>query len=226
MSTTVPDSRIAVRERAACLSNARAGVLARLRELDRYVTVQELSQLLGQHRNTVRGHLDELVAGRLVTVRRATPQGRGRPALLYKVNHDAFSGEREYAQLAGLLVARLAEVDRDEGVAENLGNRWAASLVADASAQGSPVPCPIGFLRDLGFDPEVDADGHTIILRRCPLIQVSSVHPEVVCTMHSSMITGLFRERGIDVRDSSIQPHADRGRCLLTIAPGTIPSED
>ena len=74
-STTVREGR--------ALSRSRAAVLEVLRDAAEATTVGELEQRTSLHANTLREHLDALVARGLARRVRATPSGRGRPAWLY-----------------------------------------------------------------------------------------------------------------------------------------------
>lgn len=214
--------RSEARVEAACLTSNRAGVLAMLKKLARPVTVDELATLLGQHRNTVRRHLDELVTAKLVVAQRSTPVGRGRPPLIYAVNRAALEGEPEYAQLAALLAGHLAESGGSE-IATRLGQEWGERLIAQAEQSGEPIPDPLTLLEELGFAPTVDESGHEIHLRRCPLLSASSLAPDVVCVMHSTMVARLFAAHGLDVHETEIYPFDAPGECRLHIGPDTVP---
>ena len=80
---------------------AQARVLATLRDAGRAVTLTELQDLTGLHANTVRGHLDALVAGGNASRIASRSGGRGRPAWSY------LAREPEYAALAMALASGL-----------------------------------------------------------------------------------------------------------------------
>ena len=72
-----------VSRRLAHLSTARARILDVLIDQPEPCTVAALSELIRQHPNTIREHLDMLIYDRLVMRTRADVQARGRPAWLY-----------------------------------------------------------------------------------------------------------------------------------------------
>ena len=80
---------------------AQARVLATLRDAGRALTLTELQHLTGLHANTLRGHLDALVAGGNASRIASRSGGRGRPAWSY------LAREPEYAALAMALASGL-----------------------------------------------------------------------------------------------------------------------
>src|SRR5665647_911864 len=104
-----------VTRRLAHLSTARARILDVLIDQPEPCTVAALSELIRQHPNTIREHLDTLLYDRLVVRTRADVLGRpGRPAWLYSAAPDAGSepGSREYAALASALAAQISRTSR------------------------------------------------------------------------------------------------------------------
>ena len=64
----------------------------------------DLAEELGMHVNTVRGHLDELIARGAVRTTTAPAQGRGRPSLIFQVRvPDNRAIAREYVSLVEVL---------------------------------------------------------------------------------------------------------------------------
>lgn len=124
------------------LSAARVTVLRMLSAGAEPVTVGHLAEQLGQHPNTVREHLDALVADGRVDRVRAKPAGRGRPAWLYRavvdtglgefdgVGNNDFGDGPEYASLAIALIDQVASESSDPLLASrHAGERWGRSLV-------------------------------------------------------------------------------------------------
>lgn len=207
----------------ACLSEARAAMFERLGEFDHPVTVLELTQALGQHRNTVRGHLDALVTSGLVIAEPAPSTGmRGRPAMLYRVNRETSTGHREYEQLAALLATQLASQAGAAETARQLGALWAAQILTDARERGEEIADPITVLRELGCDPQLQADGRTVVLRNCPLHEVAGDHHEVVCSMHGQMVRSVLELRGNDVTEQHVYPETVLGGCRLVVLPRIV----
>lgn len=112
------------------------------------VTVSVLAEQLGQHPNTVREHLDALVATGRANRSRSTPSGRGRPAWLYDAIRDdegaiglatdrllgdtPFTGDgEEYIALAVALIDQVSDSSPDpRALARNAGERWGRTLAA------------------------------------------------------------------------------------------------
>lgn len=130
-----------VSRRRAHLSTARADILDALIDQPEPCTVAALAELIRQHPNTIREHLDSLLHDRLVVRTRADAHGRGRPAWLYGAAADAGSepGSREYAALASALAAQIARTSRQPGAdAIEAGRTWGGELVRQARATTGP----------------------------------------------------------------------------------------
>ncbi|AZL11275.1 transcriptional regulator [Brevibacterium aurantiacum] len=166
------------------LSPAIAAVLEHLSAQAEPVTIGALSAMTGLHGNTVREHLEGLIAAGCAAKERAPSQGRGRPAWLYfATDTAAAAGADEYAGLASALAAhihRTSDSPRLDGIAA--GVDWGRQLAADfdgdePSNHGRSNHEPsnhepsnherttntarnqtIALLEDLGFAPAVVAD--------------------------------------------------------------------
>lgn len=130
-----------VSRRRAQLSTARASILYLLIDQPEPCTVAALSELIRQHPNTIREHLDGLVYDRLVVRTRAEAQGRGRPAWLYGAAPDAGSehGAREYAALASALASQITRTSRHPHAdAIEAGRMWGRELVRQSRTTRGP----------------------------------------------------------------------------------------
>ena len=88
------------------------------------VTVEEIAEQTGLHANTVRGHLEVLLAGGQATREPAGPAGRGRPKWLYTASGASVSA---FQFLAEALTVQLSRADRPS-LAEEAAHRWADAL--------------------------------------------------------------------------------------------------
>ncbi|NMM25153.1 MAG: ArsR family transcriptional regulator [Phycicoccus sp.] len=116
----------------AHLSTARARILDVLIDQPEPCTVAALSELIGQHPNTIREHLDILIYDRLVLRSRSGAPARGRPAWLYCAAPDAGTepASREYAALASALAGQIARTSRHPHAdAIEAGRMWGRDLV-------------------------------------------------------------------------------------------------
>lgn len=120
----------------------RRAVADAVRDAGRPVDVPEIARRLGVHANTVRFHLDALLAEGAVARRTQPPSGRGRPRTVYThVPGMDRGGVRGYHLLARTLVAHLAsQGPRAAASAEAAGHAWGTHLAA--SPTGHPVREP------------------------------------------------------------------------------------
>lgn len=201
-------------------STAREQVLRAVEAQLSPVSVTALSRSTGLHENTVRGHLDQLLADGHVTRSRAAADGRGRPAWLWRpTQHGPAS---PYAALAGVLAGTIARTSADPAAAAHeAGRGWGAELAEDLPEPARTAPAPARALvmhamAAQGFAPQ--EDGEQIVLHRCPLLEAADRHTEVVCSVHRGMIDGLL-EGAAGTEGSRIVaeliPFAAPGRCLL-----------
>ncbi|MFF1530172.1 helix-turn-helix transcriptional regulator [Cellulomonas sp. NPDC058312] len=227
-----------LRPRAA-VASSRLEVLHLLRT-EGATTVQALAARTGLHGNTLRGHLDHLVADGLASREPEQRAVRGRPRTVYRAATDAgpdgpgtgldpgpARGLDEAAARAGLtrllLAAYGTPADDVAAAAVAAGERMldvlpgpvaraASAAQAAAQAQRSALHA---HLDRLGFDPEPDADGATVRLWRCPFLDLARARPEVVCAVHLGLARGVLDRVGGPVRADRLVPFAGPRRCDL-----------
>lgn len=204
------------------MSTARSAVLATVREEDRWCSVKDLADRVGQHTNTVREHLDALVDSGLVRKDLAKPQGRGRPALMYRAVPQS-DGSATPLAVVGALAAELANNEHGAEVATAAGRAWAQTIVRDAAAVGDEAPGLVEASRALGFDPHSVTREH-VVFRACPLLAAARPHPSIVCAVHAGLIGGLTESAGGSADDVALSPLGPGG-CVLEIVPGRADTE-
>lgn len=206
---------------ATPLSSARAAVLAQLAEADgRPLRAQEIAEALGQHVNTIREHLEGLVAGRFAEATTDAPRGRGRPATLYRClpGGPMWPIGRQYAALADVLVEEVLEsVDDPSSAAYRAGQRWGGKLLDDVPADLTPKQAVERQLAAVGFAPEPTDEGGWRLVR-CPLLASARRHPEVVCNVHRGVVAALFEGLG-EPSEVSVFPFSEPGACRITARP-------
>lgn len=235
------------RRRRVRLTPAQSAILDHLADQPEPCTVTALAGMMHQHTNTVREHLDALVAAGVASRTSAPTVGRGRPAWLYEATTESRLSEdaQEYASLAAALAGHIARTSPDPAAdADAAGMEWGRDLIRTAMAAGdldgvappgepdtAPAPDPSPELRarrrvvalfdELGFSPEADDDATVIRLRRCPLLAAAHLHPEVVCGVHLGLAQGALAELGAASEGLALLPFAERGACRLhlTAAP-------
>jgi predicted ArsR family transcriptional regulator len=210
------------------LSGQRAAVLERLQHCRQPVTVTGLAAELGLHDNTVREHLDALVAAGLAARERAAASGRGRPAWRYLAAAGLTEPDprvRDYAGLAGALAGHLSRTSATPGDdAREIGREWGRELAAATPAgtgRGRARQArtrTLALLAGLGFAPDADTAATTAALRRCPLLDVARAHPDVVCNVHLGIVRGALEAYGGDPGPAELLPFAEPGACRLRLA--------
>ncbi|NJP45338.1 helix-turn-helix transcriptional regulator [Actinacidiphila epipremni] len=220
----------------------RRAVAEAVRAAGRPVDVTELARRLGVHANTVRFHLDALLAEGAVTRRTEPPSGRGRPRTVYAhVPGMDRSGPRGYLLLARLLVAHLTAQPRT--AAEAAGHAWGAQLAAPpavpsggppAEPPGGPSESPAGpgeaarrladVLAGIGFAPDVES-ARRIRLRHCPFLELAEENGRVVCSVHLGLMRGALAAMGAPVTAARLEPFATADSCLAHLAPAGAPAE-
>jgi predicted ArsR family transcriptional regulator len=187
-------------------------------------TLRALAEAADLHENTVREHVDALVATGLATRSPAASSGRGRPAWLYQATDQDPEAGSEYAGLAAALAYTIhhrspAPVDdalaagRDWG--RDLATRRGATPERTATAARRRV---VALLDDLGFAPETDGRAASVRLTRCPLLAAAQRYPDVVCGVHLGLAQGALEEYGAEPAGARLLPFAEPGACRLHLA--------
>ena len=203
-------------------------VLELLRSRAQPLGVDEVAQQVGLHQNTVRSHLDLLVDSGYAIRRTEAPRGPGRPRVVYEAT-AAPDGERNYRLLAEMLAQHLLTTSERPGEdAANAGRAWAGvterrqhGVEEGATAPTVSVDVAIGtvvrMLGDIGFAPELSADGTFINLHRCPFRELAESNPEVVCGAHLGMIQGALVALGAPVSATRLLSFVQPDLCIATL---------
>jgi predicted ArsR family transcriptional regulator len=213
---------------ALALTPARARVLEWLQQQASPVRAEDAAAEFGQHVNTVRGHLDQLVAQDLAMRSLERGPGPGRPSWHYCAHpehREADPRVREYGALAGALARHIARTSAnpvDDSFAA--GVEWGRELAAGSThLPGSGASARLGvvqILDDLGFAPVPSVRNTTIRLTRCPLLDVAERYPDVVCNVHRGLVAGVLEELGDRPHEVALLPFAEPAACLLHLDPG------
>ncbi|MBI1352151.1 MAG: helix-turn-helix domain-containing protein [Actinomycetales bacterium] len=174
------------------------------------VTVEQIAEQTGLHPNTVRGHLDVLIASGSVVREPAGPAGRGRPKWLYSASGSSASAVQF---LAEALSAQLARADRPS-LADQAAKRWADALptLPKASDPDEAVAEAADALNRLGFTADVCRAGVAIDLTDCPYADLVDENP-VICDIHTALVIRLLEQTGQPVTVESMDVWARPGLC-------------
>lgn len=194
------------------------------------VTLGMLSESTGLHINTLREHLDALVASSRVRRHQGQPAGPGRPRTLYEATADGPDrGHREYAGLARALASVIHRTSKDpRRDAAIAGEQWGRQLAADrapldrsgtrSSAAGARRDV-VAMLDEIGFAPESDRTASVVRLTRCPLLESARQYPDVVCAVHLGIVRGALEEYDADPEPAELFPFSEPGACRLHLSP-------
>jgi predicted ArsR family transcriptional regulator len=189
---------------------AQSRVLSTLHDAGRALTLSELQDATGLHPNTLRGHLDALVAAGSASRIASRSGGRGRPAWAY------LAREPEYAALAMALASGL---DSGEGrtldpAAVRGGRAWGERLRDQLGAVEDGRERVLLALTHTGFAPELTPgqDGDQVTLNACPLLEAARSHPAVVCAVHLGLVEGVLGQEGAGLR-----PRPDTLGCVVSL---------
>lgn len=193
---------------------SRTRVLAVIEAASDPVTVEELTERTGLHANTVRGHLDVLLASGAIERVPSGPQGRGRPRWLYRSARPAAS---PFHFLAQALTAQLART-QDPGLADDAADRWAHALPAlpAADTPDEAVAETTRALNRLGFIAEIGPVGDAIAVSGCPYADLVADNP-VICDIHTALIVRLLDQTGQPVALEAMDVFPRRGVCVARL---------
>lgn len=205
-------------------SGRQADVLAALKFAATPMTIAQIARDLGVHPNTVRFHLDSLVAdGR---VERVHPDHRrpGRPPLMFRgVRRMDPGGPRRYRMLAEILTSSLAGDPNAGTQTLEAGRAWGRRLAAERSeAPGSSKPTDqlVDLLDELGFAPERRTTcGRTEVgLRHCPFLELAEDRSAVVCPIHLGLMQGALETWNAPVTVDRLEPFVEPDLCMARLA--------
>jgi len=207
------------------LGGRREDVLAAVRGAASAVTIAEIADQLGVHPNTVRFHLDTLVAdGR---VERVEPEHKrpGRPPLMFRAAPGMDpGGPRHYRLLAEILTVGLAGDRNASAKALKAGRAWASRVTRPtrkaAGAQES-INRLVGLLDDLGFAPQRRESGGEaqVGLRHCPFLELAEDTSPVVCPIHLGLMQGALEAWRAPVTVDWLEAFVEPDLCMAHLSP-------
>jgi predicted ArsR family transcriptional regulator len=212
----------------AARTGRRSEVLLALRSADAPRAVAQLAAALGVHPNTVRFHLDGLVADGQVEQVPTTRHGPGRPPARFRATRRMGpGGPRHYRLLAEILTEALVGSPDASARAVEAGLAWGRGLVspaadADPGDEGHPPLTRLFRLLDeLGFAPEPPAgDAPAAIgLRHCPFLELAEARARVVCPVHLGVMRGALAAWGAPLTVDRLEAFAEPDRCLAHLTP-------
>ncbi len=200
--------------------DSRSAILAFIEAGGDVVRVEEISEGVGLHVNTVRGHLDALLAAGRITRIPDQRASRGRPHWLYSATSAASFRELGHA----------LEVELDSSTAPEVARRAAAGW-----AQAFPVPKPAASVDEavdqattalsaFGFDAVRNPVGDQVTLRACPYASMVEEQP-VICDIHAALLTEVLARTEQPVTLARLDVWPRPGLCVAHLSrPDTDPA--
>jgi predicted ArsR family transcriptional regulator len=211
---------------------SRLRILQALRQAPEGQGVQELAEQVGLHVNTVRFHLDRLIAEGAVARHVEERNEPGRPRLAFSAVMR--SGKRSYRLLAQILASFVSGAIPDPvTAATEAGRAWGHYLTdrpppyrwTDDKESVSEL---LRILGDIGFLPELVQSGERreIWLRHCPFLEVAVAHRDVVCAVHLGLMQGALAEMRAPLTAERLEPFVEPSLCVARLGdlpPGNRP---
>lgn len=202
----------------------RRAVMRLLRASPEPMSIAKIADVLGVHPNTVRFHLDGLVADGQVEHVELDRKGPGRPPLMFRaVRQMDRGGTRHYRLLAEILATAFA-TERDPGPkALAAGRAWGQKMDAelhplrdDSDGAEEAIAHLIDVLDELGFAPErrVSNGEQQVGLRHCPFLELAENSSSVVCPVHLGLMQGAMETWGAPVSVDRLDPFVEPDLCL------------
>lgn len=192
-----------------------------VRGAGRALSRDDCAGALSLPKSTVRVQLDRLVDEKLLKVQyrklgEKSGPGSGRPSKLYTVAQDEISASvppRHYDLAAALLAAA---VQRSIDTGENVEQAMSAVAYEEGRRLGVAAGDIHQLLLDVGYSPEPDGEGGTI-MASCPFHSLSRGHTGVVCSLNGSLLSGAL-EGCADARHD-LAPDERISHCCARLVP-------
>lgn len=224
MTTDAAESRSARRRAAENRpAETRRRVLAALRASQAPMTIEQLSEELVVHPNTVRFHTATLEHDGLIVAGKQPTGGKGRPRTVYSTTPaGARAGSRNFELVSTVLLAQLGATAEDPmAAARAAGRAWGAARASRAGGLRSSTRVLLDVLDDIGFEPRpVPSRRPTEIrLYNCPFRELVDDHQELVCSLHAGLVDGLASEHP-DASRVELIPTPAESSCVVRLLNG------
>lgn len=202
-------------------ASRREDVVRLLDESDEPLTIHTMAERLGMHPNTVRLHVDRLLADDRVEMTKDARGVPGRPAQLYR-RVRTMDGEsaRRYRVLAEILVDELGQRPDPTEAAIEAGRRW-GRREAEHTDTPDPMTGLVEVLDRIGFGPQPNGDGRVDVCH-CPFLELAQRRPDVVCNVHLGIMQGALRAWDADVTVDRLERREHPDVCVAHLS-GSAP---
>lgn len=191
--------------------DSRSHILELIRESEGPVSVEWLCTETHLHANTVRGHLEVLLAAGQIVREPAKGNGRGRPPMLYRAENPRAV---LYAELVDTLAEQLGD-GTDPALVDDAARRWAevsAGAMRAAHSIDEAIAQAVRALDELGFSADVSPVGDSVTLSSCPYADLVHEQP-VICEIHTALLRDLLERTGQPVAVGDMEVFPAPGVC-------------
>lgn len=203
---------------AGIRASRREDVLRLVEESEEPLTIAALADRLGMHPNTVRFHLERLVAAGKIEMTKDARGQRGRPAQLFGSAAASHADGRRYRMLAEILVDALGDRPDPVAAATEAGRRWGRREAEQAEID-DPVTGLVGILDRIGFGPR-RSEQERVEVCHCPFLELAQQRPDIVCSVHLGIMQGALKAWDTDVTVSRLVRHERPETCVAHLAAG------
>lgn len=201
----------------------RAALFARLCELRRPASTDELAGDLELHPNGVRQHLEQMRDAGLL-MRQQERQGRGRPRYVWAIDPKAMPGGSRptaYLELSKWLAQAVDGGPVDAKEIEVRGHEIGRGLIGPEDAGSDSMDRFRNALAAMGFQPSLETEDDvnvTVCLQNCPYRDVVRERQPLICALHKGVSSGLLESIDPAIEMTGFEPHdPDEARCLVKI---------
>lgn len=226
-----PEMRFNTETNRVLASESRAELLQALRDASGELTIADLSEECGLHPNTVREHLNLLIAAGFVTRKSASDGGRGRPRMVYTFNSSgSLPNQRSQKDteaislLCRVLAAQAASLGKYHTwqMVEQGATDWIKQFsVVPPETRADTVEEALAVVEQLlelrGFQPTRGEGDQTVVLHHCPYSDLAVEQQQVVCGAHLGLIRGSLHQLNSPVTAVFTEIDPETPRCVVQV---------
>ena len=195
-------------------SNTRQQVRKAIEMAANPIAISEISEAIGLHENTIRGHLNILLTLGDIERTQLSATQRGRPKWLYTKSSRP---QAMASHLLNALTIRLSEVG-EPGLVEEAAASWAAMLPSTQPAKNidDAVANLSASLDGLGFTTKLSSLGDAVAVSNCPYELLVGESP-IICDIHTALASKILHDSGQPVSIASMEVFATKGVCIARL---------
>lgn len=178
-------------------------------------TLEQLTEAVGAHPNTIRTHVKALEdAGLLFRVERDVHEGPGRPQQAWRLREGWSVPTGDFRKLAEILAGFILKTQASPRELQGFGASWGRYLA------GRPGPKDVrqellSVLEQLGCSARLD--GSQVILSSCPCPLIAPENPPLICHLITAVAKGFLDASGSELRFKDADHDPSRRVCTLTL---------